>query len=102
MFFHEVRVGDTLFTISNRYRISIDEIRSVNGLKEANLVPGQALLIPLYTYIVQPGDTFIGIARKSYLSLKQLTNANPTVNPIALQPGMRLTIPNISNYLAQG
>ena len=100
MFFHEVQEGDSLFTISNSYGISIDQIRLVNGLNETNIVPGQALLIPLYTYIVQPGDTFTEIARKSFLSLEQLTNANPTVNPAALQPGMRLTIPNISNFRA--
>ena len=100
MFFHEVQAGDSLFTISSRYGIAIDEIRHVNGLVESNIVPGQALLIPLYTYIVQPGDTFTGIARKSYLSLEQLTAANPAVNPAVLQPGMRLTIPNISNYHA--
>ncbi|WHY86711.1 glycoside hydrolase family 18 protein [Neobacillus novalis] len=100
MFFHEVQAGDSLFTIGSRFGISIDEIRRVNGLEKTNIVPGQALLIPLYTYIVQPGDTFTGIARKSYLSLKQLTDANPAVNPAALQPGMRLTIPNISNYHA--
>ena len=92
--------GDSLFTISNRYGISIDQIRLVNGLEETNIVPGQALLIPLYTYIVQPEDTFFEIARKSFLPIEQLTNANPTVNPDALQPGMRLTIPNISNYYA--
>ena len=81
MFFHEVQEGDSLFTISNRYGISVDQIRLVNGLNETNIVPGQALLIPLYTYMVQPGDTFTDIARKSFLSLDQLTNANPTVNP---------------------
>ena len=100
MFFHEVQTGESLFTISKRYGISIDEIRRVNGLVETNIVPGQALLVPLYTYIVQLGDTLFEIARKSFLSLEQLTNANPTVNPSALQPGMRLTIPDISNYLA--
>ncbi|MEH7272679.1 glycoside hydrolase family 18 protein [Neobacillus vireti] len=100
MFFHEVQAGDSLFTISSRYGISIDEIRRVNGLVQSNIVPGQALLIPLYTYIVQPGDTFTAIARKSFLSLDQLTAANPAVNPAALQPRMRLTIPDISNYRA--
>jgi spore germination protein len=100
MFFHEVRAGDSLFTISSRYGISIDEIRHVNGLVKSNIVPGQALLIPLYTYIVQPGDTFTRIARKSFLSLEQLTKANPTVKHSALQPGMRLTIPDISNFHA--
>ena len=67
MFFHEVQVGDSLFTISNRYGVSIDQIRLVNGLEQTNIVPGQALLIPLYTYIVQPNDTFTSISRKSFL-----------------------------------
>ncbi|EKN62360.1 spore cortex lytic enzyme [Neobacillus bataviensis LMG 21833] len=100
MFFHEVKARDSLFTIGSRYGISIDEIRRVNGLEKTNIVPGQALLIPLYTYIVQPGDTLTGIARKSFLSIKQLTDANPAVNPAALRPGMRLTIPTISNFHA--
>ena len=65
MFFHEVQVGDSLFTISNRYGVSVDQIRLVNGLEQTNIVPGQALLIPLYTYIVQPNDTFTSISRKS-------------------------------------
>ena len=78
----------------------MDQIRLVNGLSETNIVPGQALLISLYVYTVQPEDTFTEIARKSFLSVEQLINANPTVNPNALQPGMKLTIPNISNYRA--
>ena len=59
MFYHEVQAGDSLFTISNQYGISIDQIRLVNGLDQTNVVSGQALLIPLYTYIVQPGDTLL-------------------------------------------
>ncbi|MFS0820337.1 glycosyl hydrolase family 18 protein [Bacillus sp. 1P02SD] len=100
MFYHEVQAGDSLFSISNRYGISMDQVRLVNGLNETNIVPGQALLIPLYTYIVQPGDTFTKIARKSFLSLDQLIKANPNVAPATLQPGMRLTIPHISGYPA--
>ena len=99
MFYHEVQAGDSLFTISRRYGAAIDQIRLVNGLAEANIVPGQALLIPLYTYIVQPGDTLTRIARRSFISVERLTRANPTVTSATLQPGMRLTIPTM-NYLA--
>ena len=67
MFFHEVQVGESLFTIGNRYGISVDQIRLVNGLEQTNIVPGQALLIPLYTYIVQPNDTFTVDFQKSFL-----------------------------------
>src|SRR4051812_41149818 len=102
MFIHVVQPGDSLFSISRRYDSSIDQIRSTNGLEETNIVPGQALLIPLYIYTVQPGDTLISIARKAFVPLEQLRAANPLINPYSLQPGMKLTIPNISDYLASG
>jgi len=100
MFIHIVQQGDSLFSISRRYDSSINQIRSTNGLVETNIVPGQALLIPLNIYTVQPGDTLISIARNALVPLEQLRAANPSVNPNFLQPGMKLTIPIISNYLA--
>ncbi|MET1032070.1 glycosyl hydrolase family 18 protein [Domibacillus tundrae] len=100
MFIHEVQPGESLFRISNMYKTSIDQLQSANGLEETNIVPGQALLVPLYTYIVQPEDTLFKIARKAYVTLAQLRNANPSVSETALQPGMRIRIPDISNFLA--
>ncbi|MCC2931549.1 glycoside hydrolase family 18 protein [Bacillus sp. LBG-1-113] len=100
MFIHIVRPGDSLFSIGRRYGASVDQIRGVNGLEETNIVPGQALLIPLYVYTVQPGDTLAAIAAKSFVPAERLRAANPAINPNALQAGMRLTIPNISNYIA--
>jgi spore germination protein len=100
MFIHTVQPGDSLFSISSRYGSSIDQIRAVNGLEETNIVPGQALLIPLFVYTVQPGDTLTSIARKAFVSLEQLKMANPSINPDLLQPEMKITIPDISNYLA--
>jgi len=100
MFIHTVQPGDTLYTIGKKYGISVDQIRAVNGLKTANIVPGLALLLPLYEYTVQPGDTLSGIAKRSFISLAQLRTANPSARPNSLQPGMKLTIPDISNYLA--
>lgn len=100
MYVHVVQSGESLSAISSMYQISIEQIRRVNGLEETNIVPGQALLIPSYTYIVQPGDTLISIASKAYVSLEQLRNANPGINDATLHPGMRIRIPDISNYLA--
>ncbi|MEC1526235.1 glycoside hydrolase family 18 protein [Neobacillus niacini] len=100
MFIHIVQPGESLFSISRRYDSSINQIRSTNGLTETNVVPGLALLIPLYIYTVQPGDTLISIARKAFVPLEQLKAANPLINPYSLQAGIKLTIPNISNYLA--
>lgn len=90
----------TPYTIGKKYGISVDQIRAVNGVKTANIVPGFALLLPLYEYTVQPGDTLSSIAKRSFISLAQLRTANPSARPNSLQPGMKLTIPDISNYLA--
>ncbi|MBT2573642.1 glycoside hydrolase family 18 protein [Bacillus sp. ISL-51] len=100
MFVHTVQSGDTLFSISRRYGFPVDRIRSVNGLEETNIVPGQALLIPLYEYTVQPNDTYAVIASKSYVLQMQLMQANPAILPNRLQAGMKVRIPDISNYLA--
>ncbi|KKI90043.1 sporulation protein [Bacillus sp. SA1-12] len=100
MFVHVVQQGESLFSISRKYGTTINQIRAVNGLGEINIVQGQPLLIPLYVYTIQPGDTLISIARRAYVSLAQLRAANPAMNLSFLQPGMKITIPNISNYLA--
>lgn len=100
MFTHTVQPGDTLFSIGRRYGYSLEDLRLVNGMVEPNIVPGQALLIPLYTYTVQPGDTLTAIARRSFVTLEQLRAANPNVNPNALRPGMKIVIPDISWYQA--
>lgn len=100
MFIHTVQPGDSLFSISGKYRTSVEQLRSVNGLEITNIVPGQALLIPLYVYTVQPGDSLTSIARKAIVPLEQLREANPTINPNVLQPGMQITIPNIAKYIS--
>ena len=43
---HVVRKGDTLYNISKRYAISIDELRGLNGLSGNSIGLGQELSIP--------------------------------------------------------
>lgn len=100
LFIHTVNLGESLFSIGNMYGISIDQLRLVNGLEQTSIVPGQALLIPLYVYTVQPGDTMSSISQKSLVPLDQLLAANSSIDPYYLQPGIQITIPDISNYLA--
>lgn len=42
---HIVQAGDTLYAISKKYNLSVDKIRSLNGLDGNNLSIGQVLLI---------------------------------------------------------
>ncbi|WP_206105958.1 glucosaminidase domain-containing protein [Olivibacter sp. XZL3] len=42
---HEVKQGDTIFSISKRYGLSTVELKSLNGLDNDSLVVGQLLLV---------------------------------------------------------
>jgi LysM repeat protein len=47
---YEVQPGDTLFTIADRYGLSVDELARANGLGPNGWIyPGQQLVIPAFT-----------------------------------------------------
>ena len=43
-----VKKGDTLWSLSNRYKVSITSIQTANGLKNTTLKTGGVILIPQY------------------------------------------------------
>lgn len=43
---HQVQKGDTLWKISRQYQVSVQDIRSLNGLASDTITPGQKLTIP--------------------------------------------------------
>ena len=43
--FHTVIKGDTLYSLSRRYGISVNDIKSWNGLKDNTILPGQKLRV---------------------------------------------------------
>ncbi len=93
---HAVQQGETLWAISQRYSISINQIVSVNQLEDPNrLVIGMALVIPTpyKAYTVQPGETLWVIAQKYGISIQTIVLANNISNPSNIYPGMVLTIP---------
>jgi len=51
-------------------------------------------------YVVQKGDTFSTIAKKSHVSVKAIAEANPTVEPTKLQIGQKLHIPPPTSPIA--
>ena len=58
-----VKKGDSLWSISNKFGISVDELKAANNLKSNLLSIGQVLKIPEVStgnyYVVQKGDTFL-------------------------------------------
>lgn len=100
-----VRLGDTLWSLSQLHQLSVDRLIDINGLKEPyNIFEGEILLVPKkdkpydvaptsQTYRVQTGDTFYSIARRHGVSLSHVWQANDMSESTVLKEGMVLTIP---------
>ncbi|MCL6516919.1 LysM peptidoglycan-binding domain-containing protein [Alicyclobacillus sp.] len=93
---HVVRRGETVWTLSQRYRVSPNQLAAVNELPDPNLLlPGQALVIPTPegVYVVQPGDTLAAIARRYGTTPAQLAAMNGLQDPSLIYPGQVLRVP---------
>jgi len=42
---HTVKYGDTLYSISRKYSVSVDELKRINKMNDANLAVGQKLIL---------------------------------------------------------
>ncbi|MFY0600009.1 MAG: LysM peptidoglycan-binding domain-containing protein [Cyclobacteriaceae bacterium] len=92
---HMVQTGESLWAISRKYNVSVDDILKWNNLTDNNIKPGQTLaLTPKQstsesvpakeelepekpkTYTVKPGDSLWGIAKKFNLSVDELKSLN--------------------------
>ncbi len=87
---HIVEKGDTLYSISRKYNVKVDEIKSLNGFSDNNISVGQKLRIPgndssqsksaqktvAETHTVQKGETLYSISRKYGLSVEQVKAFN--------------------------
>lgn len=86
--YYIVKKGDSLWSISNKYGLSVDELKDLNNLSSNNLSVGQKLLIKdtsssddlgIY-YTVKAGDTLYGIANEYGLSVDELKSMNSLSN----------------------
>ena len=90
--------GDTLFAISRKFGMTVEEIKSLNGLTSNNLNIGQILRVRVagapaappppvqaqtpsagsstQLYTVLPGDTLFGISRKFGVTVDELVRLN--------------------------
>ena len=104
-----VQKGDSLYSIANKYGISVNDIVQENNLGTTMLTVGQQILIPAVkeeqkdqttnknVYIVQSGDTLWSIAKKFNIPVNELKNIN-NLSTNMLSIGQKLTIPEQDNY----
>ncbi len=116
---YSVRKGDNLKKIAHKHQISIDQLKSWNGLQTNYLIEGQSLVVtdktsipPVFTqnlvelekganhiiqYTVEHGDTLFKISRKlGNISIPQIRSWNNLNEVTYLKPGTVLRI-----YLAK-
>jgi LysM repeat protein len=104
-----VKPGDTLFSISRRYGLDVHNLAATNNMPwNAWLYIGQQLEIPGGTtapsplpappatgnvYVVQPGDTLLGIALRHGVTVSRLATLNGLAWNSWLYVGQRLVVP---------
>lgn len=91
-----VKKGDTLYSIAQRYNITVDELKKQNQLSTNQLTIGQSLILPstsFVTYTVQKGDTLYKIASQYNTTvdiLKKLNNLSSNI----LSIGQKIKLPS--------
>ncbi|WP_254871191.1 LysM peptidoglycan-binding domain-containing protein [Bacillus sp. Marseille-Q1617] len=110
---HKVEPGDTLWSISKKYDVSISELKQMNNLRNTVIFPRQQLVVtknpasvptdpkpsppavPVAengkTYTIKSGDTLIRIANSHSISLSDLKKWNQISSHI-IYPGQKLTV----------
>jgi peptidoglycan endopeptidase LytE len=109
-FTYAVKPGDSLIGIARRVNVSLDELLQVNGFVKSSVIhPGRTIKLPdnavvqsgapvtgasaPTTYLVKSGDSLIGIARRSGVTLEQLLDVNGFVKSSVIHPGRTIKLP---------
>lgn len=107
--YHIVEAGQTLYSISKLYNVSLDDLTKENPGSESGLAIGQRLTIPgkepkgesTTAYIVRPGDTYYGISKAHGISIDELKELNNGM-PAGLIAGDTIAVPGFEKSLQGG
>lgn len=105
MYIHLVQPGDTLWRISQKYGVAIEQIIAANEMTNPNLlVVGQSLVVPTAAryHIIQLGETLWSVAQRYGVTVEALIFENQIKNPNLIYPGQRLKIPSNFHFVQFG
>lgn len=100
--YYTVKSGDTLWGISKKFGVSVNDLKTANNLKNNTLSIGQLLFIPknettqieTEIYTVKSGDTLYQISKKYNLTVDELKKINNlTSNTLSI--GQKLYVKKI-------
>jgi len=107
---HKVTKGDTLWSISKQYNMSLELILALNNIKNKDTLSiGQIIKIsqnnlPAVDYtmhVVKKGDTLWSIARRYNLSVDLILATNNIANSELISIGQKMKIPSRKNTVAE-
>ncbi|WP_432663657.1 LysM peptidoglycan-binding domain-containing protein [Wukongibacter baidiensis] len=96
MIIYDVKPGDNLWSLSQRFGVPMQSIISTNGITQPNnLVIGMDLVIPVdsFLYIVRSGDSLWSIGQKFNVDYRNIASFNNLKYPYSLFVGQKLQIP---------
>jgi len=103
---YQVVKGDTLWSISQKYNTSIEQLLIYNNINNKNILsPGQIIKMPLnnlqvtkevdyITHTVKKGETLWSIAQNYNLGINSILAINDFVNPHLISIGQEIKIPS--------
>ena len=96
--YYIVQKGDTLYSISKKFQMKIEELKELNNISSDTLQVGQVLIINgnkmpdnNQTYIVKKGDSLWGISKKYNIPINELIAINQ-LDDLTLQIGQELIV----------
>jgi murein DD-endopeptidase MepM/ murein hydrolase activator NlpD len=96
-FVYNVEPGDTLFSIGEKFKISTDALKYVNGLTDTSILRiGQEVIVPPtagLVHKVESGDTLTSIAEKYEVPVQAIADFNYLLDTSRLALGTELVIP---------
>lgn len=107
---HLVERGETLLSIADKYQVSVDDIKTLNGLANELIRAGDRLTIPVtvevyatsvnasvgssvFDYTVREGDTIFTIAARFGSTADDILAANGMASNDIIRPGQTIKIP---------
>lgn len=95
---YQVKSGDSLYSIANSHKITVEALKRVNQLSNDKIFAGQILTLPenYTTHQVLAGDTLYKLAKQYHCSVKEIKQQN-NLHEDTILTGTTLKIPTTQN-----